>query len=176
MAAVVTYWQLPEDEKDFFDFLQGTETVLAVPDRWVESKEELVPQPISLLIERHDPNQLVFGLEKHLLGVRLEEHAVEGGIRFALPYMEPCVVAYRRGRCRNGKLALSNLSAYWDYTSADRSKMVEKDKEFIRWAKKVTTWVRKATPEQVECNGHPHRATSRVKQAVSGGKLEVVLY
>ena len=98
---------------------------------------ELIPQPIGLFVARYDPDQLVFGLEKHLLAIQIEEHVVNGKIRFALPYMDPCAMTYRRGMLYNRKLTLSTVSAYWNYPSADKSVMVKKDNEFVRWAKKV---------------------------------------
>jgi hypothetical protein len=176
MPAVVGFWQLPEDENEFLVFLQGTGTVLALPDRSVDTKEELVPQPIAAFLERHNPNQLLFGLERHVRVIRVEEYSAEGRLRFVCPYMEPCVIAYSRGRLLGRKLAMSNLSAYWNYRSADRPSSVENDPEFVRWGKKVMAWVRRATPEHVECNGHPYRATPQVQKAASEGQLEVVLY
>lgn len=176
MNTVVSFWQLPDDEKEFLAFLQGTGTILALPDRWVERKEELLPQPIVPFIEEQDPHQLLFGLEEHFLGMIVEEHAVEDGTRFALPYMEPCVIAYRRGRMHNGKWGLSTLSAYLDFPSPDASKLIAKDQGFVRWAEKVMAWARRATPERIKCNGYPYRASRRMKKAVSEGEVEVALY
>ena len=38
MAAVVSFWQVPEDEKDLLEFIQGTGRVVALPDHWVGQK------------------------------------------------------------------------------------------------------------------------------------------
>src|SRR5260370_41031597 len=113
MPAVVTYWQLPDDDKDFLDFVQTTGTVLALPDRWVKRKEELALQPMVSYFQLHDRGQ--FSLEKHVLQISIDEHETSDGLRFGVPVMEPCVIAYERGRFLNGKLTLPNLSAYWDY-------------------------------------------------------------
>jgi hypothetical protein len=176
MPGVVGYWQLPADEKDLLDFLQGTGAILALPDNWVGTREGVVPQPIVPFIDQHDPDQFLFGLAKHVLQVRIEERTFEGVVYFGPAVMEPCLIAYRRGKLRSGQVVLSNLSAYWDYPSADASELIEKDQEFVRWAKKVMGWVRKFTPERIECNGYPYRATRRVRDAVCGGNLEVKLY
>jgi hypothetical protein len=176
MAAVVTYWQLPEDEKDFLSFLQGTGNVLALPDRWVSSREELAPRPIPAFVDQYDPNQLLFGLDSHVTTLRIEEHRVDGAPRFALPHMEPCVIAYGRGRLCDGKLAQSNLSAYWSYPSRVGLGLVKKDPEFVAWARHVMGWVRRATPKRLICNGYPYRATSRAANEVAGGRVQLVLY
>jgi hypothetical protein len=177
MAAVVTFWQLPEDEKKFLDFLLKTGNVVAMPAESVKIKKELVPQPIVPYIEQHDPVQLQFALERFAKQTEIEVIEHNGEKYFRRDYMSPCLISYRRGRCGDGKkLGLSNLSAYWDYPNEDNTKLLVKDPEFIHWAKKVFNWVRRATPARVECNGFPYRATKKFKEAVCEGKLEAVLY
>jgi hypothetical protein len=176
MPAVVTYWQLPDDEKEFLDFLLSTGSILAVPSHWVEAKEELVPQPIASFIEHYDPDQLLFGLEEYVLRPAIERREFDRKLLFGVPCMKPCLITYSRGKLRNGKLPQSNLSAYLDYPSEGASKLLRKEQDFVRWVKKVMGWVRKFTPEQAECNGYPYRATKRVSNAICEGKLEVVLY
>jgi hypothetical protein len=176
MKSVITFWQLPADEEDFLVFLQGTGTILGLPDRWVEGKAELTPQPIVPFIEKHNPDQLLFGLEEQLLDLRIAEHTVADGIRFALLPMEPCAITYRRSRMRKGKLGLSNLSAYWDYPCSDTLKLMPKDQRFVKWGRRVLAWIREFTPKQIKCNGYAYRATQRVEKAISEGELEVALY
>lgn len=176
MPSVVTYWQLSEDERDFLDFLQSTGPILALPAHWAESKNDLIPQPISVLIERDDPDQLVFGPDEHMSNATIERREVGGSTYFGINQMKSCVACYRRGKLRNGKLAQSNLSAYLEYPTEDASKLVKKDPVFVRWVRRVTAWVREVTPERVERNGYHYRATTRVKAAVGDGLLEAVLY
>jgi hypothetical protein len=91
--------------------------------------------------------------------------------------MSPCLIDYRRGRMREpNRLGQSNLSAYWSYPDEGATGLIAKDPEFIRWAKRVFGWVRRYTPERVECQGYPYRATRRVREAVDRGVLEAVLY
>jgi hypothetical protein len=177
MPAVVTYWQLPEDEKEFLDFLLTTGKVVAMPDHWVKTTEELAPQSIDRFIQQHNPDQLKFGLERHPLQASVEAREFEGEVLFGVPVMKACVIGYSRGRLRDGNnLTQSNLAAYWDYPNEDATRMVEKDAQFINWAKRVFAWVRKATSERLDCHNHPYRATKRVKNAMQRGQLEVVLY
>jgi hypothetical protein len=175
MPTVVTYWQLPYDERDFLAFVESTGPVVAVPTHWAKGSEEFIPEPLSAFIQRHDPDQLLLGLEGHVQAA-VQAREIDGTLVFGVPHMKSCVVSYGRGRLRGGKLAQSNLSAYSQYPSQDASQLLDKDQEFVTWAKKVLNWVRKATPERVECNGYPYRATKRVADAVREGKVEVVLY
>jgi len=176
MPAVLTYWQHPDEEEVFLDFLQGTGTVVAFPSHWVATKEELLPHPIGPFIKKTDPPQLRFGLEKQNLRIRIEEQSpTEDGLLFSLPHLEPCLIDYRRGRLFGRKLGQSNISAYWDYPNSDKSSLVEKDQEFLAWAKKVMSWVRKSTPEEIELNGSLYRATKRVKKSFCDGTLGLIL-
>src|SRR5262245_60740135 len=111
MAAVVSYWQLPDDEKEFFEFLQSTGKILVLPDWGTKTKEELMSQPVIQYFREHDGGNL--GLEAHVRLVRIIEHEPVDGFRFNLPYMEPCMMNYCRGKLDHGRLALSNLCAYW---------------------------------------------------------------
>jgi hypothetical protein len=176
MRSVVTFWQLPEDEKDFLAFLLTTGNIVAVPSHWVKKREEITPQPIVSYIEKHDPIQLAFGLERYALQA-VEAQVFEGEVLFGVTIMTACLIGYSRGRFRDGnKLTQSNLVAYWDYPSADSTELIAKDPEFVTWAKKVFSWVRKFAPRQVEYNGRPCRATRRVKDAVQKGQIELVPY
>lgn len=177
MLSFVTYWQLPpEDENEFLDFLQSTGTILSLPAHWAETKEELVPQPIATFIERHDPDQVLFGIEEHVLHEAPEVREFNGNIRFGIPVMKSRIITYRRGKIREGKLAQSNISAYLDYPAEDASRLILKSTDFVGWVKKVIDWTKKATSERIERNGHGYRATARAKTAVCEGKLEAVLY
>jgi hypothetical protein len=91
--------------------------------------------------------------------------------------MKSCLIGYRRGYLREGnKLTQSNLHAYWDCPNDDGTMVIQKPPEFINWAKGALSWMRKATPEKVEANGYPYRATKMVKRAVQEGTVVPVLY
>jgi len=80
--------------------------------------------------------------------------------------MRSCLIAYNRPLFRNGnELGQSNICADWRYLEEDQARVLAKDEDFVKWGKKVFTWVRKATLEEHELNGFPYRATKRAKQA-----------
>ena len=177
MRAVLSYWQLPEDERSFLDFLQSTGDILAFPARGAKVKEELLPQPLVPYIDQDNPSQLYFGLERNAQQV-IPELVEQGEARFfSVPSMKACLIGYRRGYFRDGnKLAQSSLSAYWDYPNEEATELLNKDPEFIKWAKRVLNWVRRAAPKQVAFRGGLCRATNRVRDAVQRGEVEVVPY
>jgi hypothetical protein len=74
------------------------------------------------------------------------------------------------------KLGQSNLVAYWTYPDKEARTLLTKDEDFIKWAKKVFAWLRRHTPEQIECNRYSYRATKRAKHAANTGLIEAVLY
>jgi hypothetical protein len=176
MSSVVTYWQLPNDEKEFFEFLRSTGNVLAVPDAWFDAKQELVPEPLLTFLENSDPTHFSFGLEECLPDLKVESHDFNGSIKFGFSLMASPLIGYDRGLPRNGELPQSNLCAYVNYPDVGATRLLDKNPSFVRWMKKVMSWARKASPEKLECNGFPYRATRRAKEAVSEGRIIAVLY
>ena len=172
MPAVVTFWQLPEEEQLFLTYLESTGTVLALPDHWVKKKEDLSPRPIRAFIADHDPDQLLFGLEEHLAQIPVERWEYEGQWGYQGPSaMDSCLIAYHRPKFRDEKkLGQSNLAAYWTSLDESQSAIIDKDPEFVRWGKRVFAWVRRHTPEQHQ----RYRTTKRAKEVVENGVVELV--
>jgi hypothetical protein len=177
VPAVITYWQLKEDEDNFFAYLTTTGRIVAMPDHWAKTKEELAPRLITDYVAQKDPHQFVIGLGHHALAAGIEPRQKDGEEYFSLAYMSSCLIAYQRGRTRDEKkLGLSNLAAYWTYPDKEVQTILTKDEDFLKWAKKVFAWVRRHTPEQIVCNRYPYRATKRAKYAADASVIEPVLY
>jgi hypothetical protein len=178
MPSVVTYWQLPEDEEEFLDFLVKIGAVMAIPTGpWRRTRAELCPRPVARYIEQDDPSSLYFGLQQHIGEEDIEAREQDGEMFFTISDTKSCVIGYDRGRLRKGnKLGQSNIYAYWKYPSADATEMLDKNPDFVKWARRVLGWVRRFTPETAEVHGFPYRATKRVKAALLKGEIEVVLY
>ncbi len=173
MPSVVTFWQFPEEEQQFIEFLNGTGCVVAFPSGPVETESELVPQPLNDYISRYDPDQLLFGLEDFAEKRIVKQVEFEGQPRFCVTSMDSCLVGYRRGNFRDGnKLGQFNLAAYWTRLSDDGKSLVNKDRTFKKWAEKVFSWVREATPEWHQFK--TYRVTRRVKEALLKGEIEII--
>jgi hypothetical protein len=90
--------------------------------------------------------------------------------------MEACTISYTRPSFGpDGKLRRSNLVAYWEFPNSEATCLIRKHAEFISWAKRVFAHVRRITPEKLELNGYPYRATRRAKQAFTDGEIGIEL-
>jgi hypothetical protein len=71
VPAVLTFWQLPEEESLFFAYLSTTGRILAMPSRWQGKKEGLDPRPVESFLQS-DEKEFRFGLEEHVRQAKLE--------------------------------------------------------------------------------------------------------
>jgi hypothetical protein len=179
MAAVLTYWQASEDEVAFRDFLHKSGDVWGVPLRigadmiHYSRAEDIVPKRITYVPGSSDSTWI--GLKEDIHKMALVPYEFEGGRYVGVSHMQSCVIRYDRGQYQDGIVTLSNLCAYWEYPDPQRPVMVRKGPEFIRWANKVFSWVRRRTSEKLcDDRGYYYRATKAVKSGVMAGKLRVV--
>jgi hypothetical protein len=169
----VTYWQFPDEETAFLNFLHTTGTVVAIPSHPVDGEDELRPQPLMEFIIRHDPDQVLVGLEEHAVQRVLEPIVLWGKPQLCVASASSCLVSYRRGKFRDtSKLGQFNLSASWRCLNETQTALLDKDPGFKKWAEKVIRWVRKSTPEWHQYRGY--RVTRRVKEAIERGELGIV--
>ncbi len=173
MALVMTYWCFPDEEKGFLDFLETTGDVVAIPSWGVRKKEDFVPQRPADFIKQFDPNRILLGLKEHVGHMVVKPYGDKGEQLFSVDLMASCLVAYDRGKFRDGhKLGSSNLCAYFSFPNEDATMLIDKAPEFVLWTKRVYSWVTQATPEWHR--DKDWRVTSRVAQAIREG-LEIVL-
>jgi hypothetical protein len=172
MPAVFTFWQLPEDEEIFFKFLLTTGEICALPDHAVRTREEVAPVPLLSYAAQYYRN-FHFGLEQFAFQARVKTIEHQGEKHFQLAYMEPCMIGYRRPRLDGKRLFPSNLAAYWTYVDDSETIILQKDPEFVKWAKKVYRWARKFAPKQIPFRGSLCPGTDSVKRAIEEGTIEI---
>lgn len=185
MALVVTYWQLPEDELDFFSYLANRQDVAAVV---LESSDKPFTPKIypgsDLAVNKSIHKKRLLFIPSHITQTihptyHTNPHfpGTQDGYSFDL--MKDLVIAYTPPQYSSeGFLHQSNLSAYSDWLNdADPKNRYTENKspEFIKWAKSIMNWVRKQTPKQCMLNEHNYRATSAVKKQVDEGRLKLAL-
>jgi len=176
MPSVVTFWWLPPDEDEFLEYLSGTGEVVALPADCVKSKALLVPKPYKSYIHEHGPTQLLLALQEHVVDCKIDVLSQGQDGVYNISDLESPVLAYQRGELQDRRLGQSNISAYWSFPSQDAAAMIPKHHTFVKWGKKVLSWIRRSTDDKVECNGFSYRSSRRAKQAVVQGKLHAVLY
>ncbi len=174
MATVLTYWCLPEEETHFLEYLCKWEIYVYPPDACLKISD-VKPSPIQALIKSQNPYQIDLGLKQFLSEKDIGERRFLNGTRgYGSALMQAHTIGYRRPSYRvGGHLGQSNLAAYWKYPNIDRTGFIEKNPEFVKWAKKVFAWGRKWACEKVILNGYPYPATKKVKELVEQNKLAV---
>jgi hypothetical protein len=174
MATVLTYWCLPEEEIDFLNYLSKWD-IYAYDPTFFLSLSDVKPVPLTTLIVEQKLPDVYFGPKQFLSekDIGLRTH-LNGVAQYGVHSMNAQTIGYRRPCFRvGGELGKSNLHAYWKYPNAAVTGFIEKDPEFIKWAKKVFGWGRKWACERVMHNGYPYAATKRVKQLVEKNELRV---
>ncbi|MDX1964707.1 MAG: hypothetical protein SFX18_16275 [Pirellulales bacterium] len=173
MASVVTFWQLPDEEQRFFDYMESTGEVVAITTLRVYEQSEIAPIPIRQFVANNNSMQLYIGLKTLIVANGIDTFIIKGQTRYGLESMKSNVIGYDRPVFLEGKLAQSNLFYYNSYPDIAKNSMISKDRLFLNWAKKILNWMRRNTPEKVMYNGFPYRATKAVKDAVSQGKIDL---
>ena len=174
MASVVMFWQYPEEEQKFLDYLLGAGEILAFPLHRVRRAELLTGQPIVPFIQQNNPNGLLFGLDHHAAQARIEAFESASGPMYAVSAGNSCLMDYRRPRLLpGGKLTQCSLCAFGAGHSEDGSTVVLKDPAFMKWARKVITWGRRHSCEWD--SEKTRRATPRVAEALKKGEVELVV-
>jgi len=165
---------LPSDEEAFLSFLSKTGRIVAYTAPWKKKPEDVQPVLLSELIHSSDPAQLMFGPDSGEAPV--EAHSFDGEVLYNVRMEMSSLLMYRRGKLQQRVLTQSNLSVYWVYfyLTEQSNRFVRKDESFISWAKKVLSWMRKATPEWHEHKNY--RATRAVKLALDRGEIELKKY
>jgi hypothetical protein len=174
MPTVITYWQLPADDNDFITYLCRTEGAVMIPNKPVPDRAMLLPRSI-IELRRCKEARVDLSVDRFVASLPVDAMLHKGTELFSIRLMEACTIGYRRPYFRDGKLARSNLAAYWEYPNSDATSLIPKDAEFVSWAKRVFAHVRRMTPEKLELNGYPYRATRRAKQAFDAGEIQIDL-
>lgn len=174
MPAVITFWQLPEEELALLTAFGKLGPLIAYPAMWVSDPMLLAPESAESLIERIGLEELQLAPKDLGIPARIEQRHSAERILYGVSEINSCVIGYRRGVLRNGELSLSNLSAYWDYPDADLSHMIQKPADFVRWGKRILRIAKDHTPEWNRFKGY--RLTQRAKESFDRGFVGLVDY
>lgn len=169
MAIAFTFWQLPEEEDKFLDFLDSTGIVVAYPDHWVKTRQEADPQPIRPYLAKNDPLTCLLGLDSYKAATGVEIMSQGDEQFFSVPMMDACLIGYSRPRFREGNhLGKSNLAAYLQYSDGSK-----KPDWFRKWTNQVFRWAKKSAADKQKYHGYFYPATQRVVEEVD--KQQIIL-
>jgi hypothetical protein len=168
MPMNITFWCLPEDEKEFLSFIEQDNRVVALP---LENSSPLIDKEQirlpSQLIDKEKVSRMFLVLKTHLEQVKYIQYEKDGKTLFGIDAVNSPVVSYSRSIFREKNiLGQGSISAYVDMLDANK-KLVAKSDEFTLWAKKIISHARKKTPKWHEYK--TYRITERVDEALREG-------
>lgn len=174
MVAGFTFWQLPDEEKAFLDFVDGTGTIVAIAQGPVDSDKELLLRPFREYIDTHDPTLLFFGPREHVLLAVVEPLGHGETKQLFITHHTSCLLRYERGgfRGESGELSPFALSGYWQRLNDNKTGYLNKDPAFKKWGEKVLRWMRTRTVKNDQPMGN--RITAHAKEAIGKGTLRIV--
>ncbi len=168
MAVNITFWYLPEDEKEFLDFIKKDERVVALP---FENTTPVAKSELSTpdqLIQRENCAQMFLTLNSLLEEVKWVGYESEGKKLYGIDAVNSPVISFSRSVFRGeNKLGQAAISAQLEKLTKNRKNLVDQKEEFISWVNKVFTFVRKSTPEFHQYKSY--RISKRVIEAKQYG-------
>jgi hypothetical protein len=102
MASVVTFWQLPEEESAFLEYLESTGDIVGVPWSKVPDRALLEPTPLQTLISR-DPDSVLLGRRELLGEMPINTFNEDGIMTYAVAASKAPMLIYGRGKWRGEK-------------------------------------------------------------------------
>jgi hypothetical protein len=171
----VTFWQMPDDETEFFRYLARAGDVYAIEHMEAVSDPMLLSKarPIHDFLEQPALERLYISPAEYALHPPLHICPPESARRLPMYSLDmgfPAIM-YTPGRLKKNKLSQSNASAYTTYWDPIAKKPVRMPETFVRWARRVMAWIRRATPAWHEYRGY--RATKPVAEAALSGLVLV---
>lgn len=113
MASVVTFWQLPEEEPLFLDYLESTGDIVGIPWCKVPDRALLEPRPLRTLISQ-EPDSVLVGLREVLAELPINTFNEDGSKTYAVATSKVPMLMYSRGQWQaENKLGRSNIAADW---------------------------------------------------------------
>jgi hypothetical protein len=177
MATGLTFWQMPEEQGRFLDYVAGTGDVLGISNfEALPSRKDLRALPLAGFAGSGDikrlhifPAQFADDIEIH----EFPPSAQHARPLYSVDTMRSPVLMYTPGKLVDGALSQANLSTCWTCLDKTGRVIVEKPAAFRQWGERVFRWLRRMTPEWFGCRGY--RCT-RIAATHAQNGLQLVLY
>ena len=164
MSLVVAFWRLPEEERELVAYLQTDQEVMAVPNRLVESAEQIIWRPLVATLEERDDSFLI-ALPAFIPGMKV--HRVNSG-GVCIDVVSAPALLYRRGTFwRPNRLLPTKLQVNTSYLAENGRTTIDLPSDYIRWGKRVLQWARRTAPGTYRSKNY--RITPKAEAARQGG-------
>jgi hypothetical protein len=174
VPAVVTWYQMPEDDAELLQFIERSGAFNVIPTRIAKNPSDVIETSVSEFMKNKSDTGCSIIVKGAVIRYGIAEYGAPVNRSYGLPW-EAEKVLYDRAFPADNILHASNLCAYWSYLSEDKSTLIEKSPEFRKWANKLFAWVRRHTPERIEYSGYAYRATVRAAEAHRRGEFAAML-
>ena len=172
MPAVFTFWQTPEDERIFSEFIQSTGEIVGWPDKAIEEAQtDKFPLGLMDLLALKRERSICITRREFCVNRNPRSVTREGKRRVQMMVAEvDDVIVFQRPPKIKRTLGRTNLVAYWTpFTVEDAPKA--KSKEFVAWGKKVFRWVRSTATCKYRIGNYDYPATPGAKAAFETGEF-----
>lgn len=172
MACGVTFWQMPDEETAFFEYLVRTDEICTFPFATFTDRSLICSTPLTSLLGRTDTTRLCLTLQEYASNPAVFEFEREGSPRYTLGPEFPCLI-YTVGSIENGQLSQSNASSNTYFLDKSQNVIRNHPDPFVKWIRRVMGWLRRSTPEWHRYRGY--RVTKAAAQEALSG-LSLVPY
>lgn len=174
MKTALSFWQMPADDRAFFDFLRTTGPVLARDHRTVLRSEPLGFQPLSAF-RRRASGLLLLCRAVDVEAKQLDKFKAGGRLWHTVNPKRSPVLTYGREKPLWGDLPLSSIGGDWDFIHLRSGARCKKDPGFTSWGKVVIAWVRGRCTANLWLHGFAYPATPAAAAAVTAKQVGLVM-
>lgn len=170
MPSIVSYWQLPDEEEKFLTYLDRSGDILACTWDSVLDPAELEPRPLRAYLSEETPDRVVFAPSEFMDPGYITSYVREERRWYLRYHGKGPLIDYCRPVWRSpqtlGKARLTYVSSVWmtDGVNEDLGYAEPQAPEFLAWARRVLSWMRRHTQR----HGY-YRATPAVLAELDNG-------
>jgi len=164
MTLSVHYWRLPDEEADLAARLQQEPGIVATPNELVESAKKIVWKPLAKVLAGKGDSFLITLPEfvSQMKIIRVDQDGV------CIAVTSAPALLYDRGVFLTKKELLPTaLYVSTSYLAEDQRTVVDLPTDFIRWGKRILSWVKRSAPDTHHFK--TYRITAKAEAARKAG-------
>ncbi|MBM4067391.1 MAG: hypothetical protein FJ271_00390 [Planctomycetes bacterium] len=170
MRTALSFWQMPEDDQAFMDFLRSTGRVMARRHRSLPAEQAIEFEPLSAF-RRRGSGLYLLCRDVDLDSLKIDVYQAYGqSWRTVCPFGSQILTLARKKPVR-GHLPRCSIGAHWHDRHSHPPGKPKKDRDFIKWGKSVIAWVQARCSEKCRLHGFDYPATPAVVEALEAGEI-----